>query len=743
MVEQLVLVAFTQGSVFISNSELKNNSAPEGGAIFFVGSGSVSISNSELAHNSAALGGAISVSFASMSMSNSELTNNSAGVYGGAIYVYSSSVSISNSELTYSNADSGGAIRAVFSNVSISNSELTNNRASTGVIHVVSGKMSIFNSTVANNSIHHGVIYVSQSLLILKEINVTNNIAIYILDAGGIIHAFSSQVNVNGPTTLSNNRGVLGGAISADQSQIYINAEGVIITNNTATSGGGIFLRESTLFVNEPIKIYHNTAHQDGGGIYAYSSTVEFNTPNKQSEIVDNIAENGGGIYAVATTFNLTRSYVNIESNTARANGGGVYLQQSLKLYVFKKDEIPQDTLFVKLMINNNLAQYGGGLFVADDTESGTCRGGATEIDETQTIFADCFIQTISLYGLGYSNIFNTFMTKNMATQFGADIYGGMLDRCTANQNAEYDHSSNGLDYINKTIKSSTELSISSRPVQVILCKNDYSIISTRKGHTFKIIVMAVDQVGNSMNATIQSSVVSESGFDRLKEGQAKQLVGNQCTELEYNVFSRDSSAQVELYADGPCINLGISRQLINISFLPCTCPIGLKPIQSPIECKCDCDPDLHKYQIKNCSEENGTIMLESNNKIWIEVINTTNKTGYVVSNCVFDYCVEKPVNINLINPDEQCAYNRSGVLCGECKPGLSLVLATSRCAQCSNLYLLLLIPFALAGILLVVLILVLNITIATGSIHGLIFYANIVAANKAIFNNFRIMVES
>ncbi len=148
-----------------------------------------------------------------------------------------------------------------------------------------------------------------------------------------------------------------------------------------------------------------------------------------------------------------------------------------------------------------------------------------------------------------------------------------------------------------------------------------------------------------------------------------------------------------------------------------------------------------NKYQITNCSEENGTIKLESNNNIWIEVINTTNGTGYVVSNCTFDYCVEKPVNISLSNPDEQCAYNRSGVLCGECEPGLSLVLATSNCKECSNLYLLLLIPFALAGILLVALILVLNITIATGNIHGLIFYANIVAANRAIFfpslNNF------
>ncbi len=200
-------------------------------------------------------------------------------------------------------------------------------------------------------------------------------------------------------------------------------------------------------------------------------------------------------------------------------------------------------------------------------------------------------------------------MTNNTATQSGGDIYGGLLDRCTVSRSAEYFNSSNGLDYISNTIESSTELSISSKPVRVIFCNNDYNIIYTRKGHAFIISVMAVDQVGNPMNAKIHSSVVSESGVGRLKEGQAEQEVGNQCTELEYNVFSQDSSAQVELYAEGPCTDLGISRQLIKISFLPCTCPLGLKPIISHIECKCDCDPVLQqRYQITNCSEENETV---------------------------------------------------------------------------------------------------------------------------------------
>ena len=68
--------------------------------------------------------------------------------------------------------------------------------------------------------------------------------------------------------------------------------------------------------------------------------------------------------------------------------------------------------------------------------------------------------------------------------------------------------------------------------------------------------------------------------------------------------------------------------------------------------------------------------------------------------------------------------------MCGECKAGLSLALGSSKCLQCSNLHILLLLPFSLAGVALVLLLL----TVADGTINGLIFYANIVAVNRAIF---------
>ena len=75
---------------------------------------------------------------------------------------------------------------------------------------------------------------------------------------------------------------------------------------------------------------------------------------------------------------------------------------------------------------------------------------------------------------------------------------------------------------------------------------------------------------------------------------------------------------------------------------------------------------------------------------------------------------------------DEQCAYNRI-----MWNVSNSLVFGSTHCQDCSDL--LTHIPFVLAGIALVVFSLLLNLTIATWTVHGLIFYANILTANHSL----------
>ena len=105
-----------------------------------------------------------------------------------------------------------------------------------------------------------------------------------------------------------------------------------------------------------------------------------------------------------------------------------------------------------------------------------------------------------------------------------------------------------------------------------------------------------------------------------------------------------------------------------------------------------------------------------------------------VHTNCPFDYCRPEDNEISLYKQDQQCAFNRSGVLCGACQSGLSLALGSSCCKPCSNIYILLLIIFAMAGFVLIIILLKCNLTISTGTLNGLIFYANIVMISHAIF---------
>ena len=116
------------------------------------------------------------------------------------------------------------------------------------------------------------------------------------------------------------------------------------------------------------------------------------------------------------------------------------------------------------------------------------------------------------------------------------------------------------------------------------------------------------------MNATIHGTVITKSGVGRLKEGQIEQRVGPECTELEYNVFSEDSSAQLELYAEGPCTNLGLSKLTYQqLHFSTALVHLDFTHLKSNIECSCECDPEL---QATECFPEEETFQLD--NTLWV-----------------------------------------------------------------------------------------------------------------------------
>ena len=106
--------------------------------------------------------------------------------------------------------------------------------------------------------------------------------------------------------------------------------------------------------------------------------------------------------------------------------------------------------------------------------------------------------------------------------------------------------------------------------------------------------------------------------------------------------------------------------------------------------------------------------------------------TEVVLSKYFCPFCVsndEQWVNVQSEESiSSQCACDHVGILCGGCRDGYSLAIGSSSCVKCfNNNGLALLIFFALAGLLLVLVVTTLNLTVTQGMINGVIFYANIV----------------
>ena len=121
---------------------------------------------------------------------------------------------------------------------------------------------------------------------------------------------------------------------------------------------------------------------------------------------------------------------------------------------------------------------------------------------------------------------------------------------------------------------------------------------------------------------------------------------------------------------------------------------------------------------------------------MWIgyDQLNDLNETVIYHPHCPFDYCTKELSSFTLTSVNDQCRYNRSGFICGSCSEGYSLTLGGSKCKECSNVYLMLFIPLALAGVVLVLFLLIFKLTVSMGTINGLIFFANIIGTNSNIF---------
>ena len=401
-----------------------------------------------------------------------------------------------------------------------------------------------------------------------------------------------------------------------------------------------------------------------------------------------------------------------------------------------------------QLVFNQNIGLFGAGIYLSSsivfltpnttilfENNRAVYRGGAVYVTSVQeAVFAfDCSFQIFdsSLLPISELDIHLQFR-NNSAREAGDAIYGGDLDNCVSAApsillytNNSFSSSDFIYDFSGQNI---TDSLISSDSHRICLCRNSVHNCSIRQliieyfpGEEFGVSVVGVGQRDGTV------PVVTRALFVHSPSKEFIRRAGRTCTENRFRVASslamEPLSISVPEESHQPVSN---SLQIYVILKHPCPVGFGFNDVTEI----CDCDIRLRERNM-TCSID--TRVIKRVPPHWL-----SNYSDYLLlhDHCPFDYCKTSSVQIIMQEPNisKQCAFNRYGRLCGQCGRGLSAVFGTSRCKLCSNVYLLLIFPIAAAGILLIVFLFLLNLTVAEGTINGLIFYANVFKINEAIF---------
>ena len=257
---------------------------------------------------------------------------------------------------------------------------------------------------------------------------------------------------------------------------------------------------------------------------------------------------------------------------------------------------------------------------------------------------------------------------------------------------------------------------------------------SIRRGETFKVKVTAIAFAEGSRTQNLVRSYFTNPSItiDRFFSRESQWAFDN-CTELTFQVFSPESFEEIAITASGYCNN-DLYCLRLNLTFAECQ--DGFQVATN----RCICDSRIQTYT-NSCDVNTGEIIKTLKNP-WIGASyqnlsdSTSTFLGLIIyPNCPFDYC-RSPVRdgdvaLNLSDSDVQCNENRGGLLCGACKGNTSLKLHSLKCDDCSdNSAFAVIIAMFVLGILFIAFLSLVQFTVSSGTVHGLLFYANILSAN-------------
>ena len=422
----------------------------------------------------------------------------------------------------------------------------------------------------------------------------------------------------------------------------------------------------------------------------------------KSSTFKNNI---GSVIHAIDSTVYL-HGKMTFTNNTG-LNGGGLNIEGHRSyLYLMKGLEAE--------FISNRAYLAGGAIYI-----------------NTNSYYSKCGLQTVGNSKVSFHG--------NFANSAGNSLFVSPMYNCFNNGTYHSYWKSFYYQWFNlSTDEVNTPLQLSTSPDHFNIRVPEYPVL-VFPGEIFELHCYIRDSKERSVFSLVNTEVY-KFGVNKSIHIWLTQFGGNQVREnTDGTLFNlsvhTDSEAQRKATLSLSVPNL--YKKVVDIVLKPC--PVGFT--LDTVSGSCQCSAVFDKLQGTNCFIDNKTIKKPAIDNIWVGSVADGGTDLALSKTCPFTYCTCDPSynyikstdgGLVLINSANQvkpyCLHNRTGVLCGKCesKYNYSVVFGTSECSKCSNMWLFTIPMYMAVGVVLIGLIFTFNLTLTSGGINALIFYAQV-----------------
>ena len=377
-------------------------------------------------------------------------------------------------------------------------------------------------------------------------------------------------------------------------------------------------------------------------------------------------------------------------------------------------------------------------------------------------IYADISNRNLDCAFYFQSDDMKLFFNNNIATEAGNDIYAFPIYNCQFNDsNHSYtpDQAIRFYYQFFRLIDDNGErvLSFSTKP-KILLLNNTATSngeIYTYPGQMVSLNLSALDELNRFVYTTVRVEIASKkrdsisklwlSYEDKLQIVQESSY--KNYTQINFTVHTttvHNRSLNGKLILSLPDYPESVYTE---VHIHPC--PLGFI-LDNITTGDCVCSPVLYAFAKDNsipmtCSIQTQTFTRSTITVSWAGVIGMKDginvfgisrscPLGNCLANPAFDYFestgetelfVAHQLN-NTFYRTPLCINHREGPLCGKCKDGLSVVFGSQKCMRCSNKWIWTALVQVALGPIIIYLVYALRLTLTTGTLNGIIFYAQV-----------------